>query len=55
MPKWAYVRRLWNEGWARHCPRLPNLDPHHMPTYYTKAQASGDIKRLLELKAEGWK
>lgn len=53
--QWSYVRRLMNEGFARLCKSLPNLDVHHMPTYYTKEQASADIKRLLELKAGGWR
>lgn len=53
--QWSYLRRLLRERFAHHCSAGPNLDEHHMPTYYTKDQASADIKRLLDIKAKGWK
>jgi len=46
-----------NEAFVHLCksPDLPNIDANHMPTYYTKSQASADIAALLNLKAKGWK
>jgi len=52
--QWSYIRRLMNEAFASHCELVPNIDVHHQPTQYLKADASADIKRLLELKAQGW-
>jgi hypothetical protein len=53
--QWSYVRRLMNEAFSRHYADVPNIDVHHMPTYYTKTEASADINRLLAAKARGWK
>lgn len=55
--QWSYLRRLMTEAFVHHCasPDLPNLDVHHMPTYYTKTQASQDIETLKRLKMNGWK
>jgi hypothetical protein len=53
--QWSYVRRLMNEAFSRHYDNTPNIDVHHMPRNYTKAQASADISRLLAAKARGWK
>jgi hypothetical protein len=44
-----------NEAFINLYHDTPNIDVHHMPTYYTKEQASADIKRLLYAKAKGWK
>lgn len=44
-----------NQAFSHHCKNVPNIDVHHRPTYYMKADASSDIKRLLEAKAQGWK
>jgi len=56
-PQWAYVRRLMLEAFAKgyRGKDLPNIDTHHQPTYYTKADASADIRALLSIKARGWK
>jgi hypothetical protein len=53
--QWAYVKQLMNEAFINLYHDTPNIDVHHMPTYYTKEQASADIKRLLYAKAKGWK
>ncbi len=53
--QWSYIRRLMDEGFVHHCNSLPPLDRHHMPTYYSKSQASADIKTLLALKSNNWK
>jgi len=53
--QWSYIRRLMHQAFARGCKTMPNLDVHHMPRHYLKSAASADIKRLLVLKANGWK
>lgn len=52
--QWAYVRRLMNEAFSRRYANVPNIDVHHQPSCYTKAEASADIARLLAAKANGW-
>ena len=53
--QWSYIRRLLREAFAHLYEGGPNLDEHHMPTNYTRDQASADIKRLLEAKGRGWR
>jgi len=53
--QWSYLQRLLREAFAHLYKHGPNLDTHHMPTHYTKQQASSDLKSLLAAKSRGWK
>jgi len=53
--QWNYIRVLMNEAFRNLYKQTPNIDVHHRPTFYTKEQASGDIKKLLNAKKNGWK
>lgn len=52
--QWAYIRRLLGEAFAKGYTKIPNLDRHHMPTYYSSEQASVDLQNLLAAKANNW-
>lgn len=53
--QWSYVRRLMNEAFSRLYKNTPNIDVHHAPRDYSKADASADIARLLAAKSRGWR